>query len=459
MKKSMWKKCLAIVLCLMMMLLTACGNQSSGNDTTTKAAANDTTVAQGGDTQATTEAVVEYPDKVTEPITIEFWHTRGSGANGENMTAMIEEFNATNEFGITVEGVYQGSYSENLSKVTAAISAGDNPTLALLGSGGIEALADAGVLADMMPYMQRDGFEIDNIPEGLQYYMTYEEGKALVVPYLVSSPVLYYNKALWTEVPNTIQELYAGAKKMYEEKGVPGWGLTLDVGYLQRPVLISLGANGLLTADGLTADTLESGEMLTYLTDWQNGVKEGWIVAPEVTDASSVMQQKFYAGELGMFGASSGSLKNIMKLSAENGVDLGIATYVGYDGYCASIGGGSLMILEANNSQQEIAAAWEFIKFLFSDENIVRLHSETGYLPMTYSAAESADCLALWEEYPGFKVAFDQLSYAKYNEWSLYGAEWKSKVNEAIQYVIVTQEMTPEEAVEFLKTQVSVVFP
>lgn len=458
MKKSMWKKCLAIVLCLVMLMMTACSNQSSGNSSTTKVAENDKTEAQGGDTQAETEAVV-YPDKVTEPITIEFWHTRGSGANGENMTAMIEEFNATNEYGITVEGVYQGGYADNLSKVTAAVSAGDNPVLALIGSGGIEALADAELLADMMPYIQRDGFDVDNIPEGLQYYMLYEEGKAQVFPYLVSSPVLYYNKELWTEIPNTIQDLYAGAKEMYEEKGIAGWGLTLDVGYLQRPVLISLGANGLLTADGLTADTLESGEMLTYLTDWQNGVKEGWIIAPEVTDASNAMQQKFYAGELGMFGASSGSLKNIMKLSGENGIDLGIATYVGYDGYCASIGGGSLMVVEANHSQQEIAAAWEFIKFLFTDENVVRLHAETGYLPMTYSAAESADCQKLWEEYPGFKVAFDQLGYGKYNEWSIYGAEWKAKVTEAIQYVIVTQEMTPEEAVEFLKTQVSVVFP
>lgn len=91
MKKSMWKKCLAIVLCLVMLMMTACSNQSSGNSSTTKVAENDKTEAQGGDTQAETEAVV-YPDKVTEPITIEFWHTRGSGANGENMTAMIEEW-------------------------------------------------------------------------------------------------------------------------------------------------------------------------------------------------------------------------------------------------------------------------------------------------------------------------------------------------------------------------------
>lgn len=464
MRRSMWKKSLAAVLGLSMVFVSACGQSRESSAGETKAQAVQTAAAQASETKGEAEKEVaqsqsQYPEQVTEPITIEFWHTRGSGANGDNMTAMIEEFNASNGLGITVEGVYQGSYAETLSKITAAVGAGDNPAVAIVASGGIETLADAGVLADMMPYMERDGFDLDNIPEGLQYYMTWEEGKALVVPYLVSSPILYYNKALWPEAPGTIQELYAGAEKIYAEKGVPGWGLIMDVGYLQRPVIITLGANGLLTADGLTADGLENGEMRTYLTDWQNGVKEGYIVPPEVTDASNAMQQLFYQGQVGMFGATSGNLKNVMKLSAENNVDLGIGTYVGYDGPCASIGGGSLAILESNNSQQEKAAAWEFIKFLYSDENIVRLHSETGYLPMTYSAAESQECQEFWGQYPGFKTAFDQLSFGKYNEWSVYGAEWKAKVLEAMQYVIVTQEMTPDEAVEFLKTQVSVVFP
>lgn len=462
MKGSMWKKNLAVVLGLSMVLVSACGQSGESGPKETGGQSGQNTQAaetKAAQTKGEETAGDQYPEKVTEPITIEFWHTRGSGANGDNMTAMIEEFNATNEFGITVEGVFQGSYDETLSKITAAVGAGDNPVVAVVASGGIEALADAGVLADMMPYMKRDGFDLDNIPEGLHHYMSWEEGKALVVPYLVSSPILYYNKAMWPKAPETIQELYAGAKKIYDESGIPGFGIHMDVGYLQRPVIISLGVNGLLTADGMTADALDNGEMLTYLTDWQNGVKEGYIMAPEVTNAADAIKQSFYQGQLGMFGASSGGLKNTMKLCEENNIDLGIGTYVGYDGYCASIGGGSLAILESNSSPQEKAAAWEFIKFLYSDENIVRLHQDTGYLPMTYSAAKSQECQDFWKEYPGFQTAFNQLSYGKYNEWSLYGMEWKAKVLEAMQYVIVTQEMTPEEAVEFLKTQVSVVFP
>ena len=45
-----------------------------------------------------------------EPITITFWHTRGSGANYDVLKACVDGFNSTvgAEKGIIVEEVYQG---------------------------------------------------------------------------------------------------------------------------------------------------------------------------------------------------------------------------------------------------------------------------------------------------------------------------------------------------------------
>ena len=461
MKKAMWKKSLAIVLCLTMLLMTACGKQPSEEGTTaaptptkgTEAGKNDETQAPG------TEAV-DYPEYVTEPITIEFWHTRGNGVNGENMTAMIDEFNATNEYGITVKGVFQGSATDLLSKVMASSTSGDNPVLTMVYSGSVEPLADAGLLVDMTGYMERDGFDINNIPEGLLYYACHEEGTVTSLPYVISSTLLFYNKNLVEKVPSTIQELYAMAEEIYKEKGIPGWGMIIgDTGQFMRPIMISLGANGLVTEDGMTADALETGEMLKVLADWRKGIDEGYIAQPDVTNETATMRNLFATGQLAMMPDSSGGMKNVMNLCAGNNTEMAVAPFVGYDGYCASINGGNLAMIGGSSTQQEQAAAWEFIKFLLSDENMVRLHKETGYLPATKSAAESAECQAFWEEFPGFKVAFNQLGYAKCNEWSLYGAEWKAKAKEAVQYVLITKEMTPEDAIEFLKGQVSVVFP
>ena len=41
--------------------------------------------------------------------TISFWHVWGTGAPSEGMLAVVDEFNATNEYGITVEAVDQAA--------------------------------------------------------------------------------------------------------------------------------------------------------------------------------------------------------------------------------------------------------------------------------------------------------------------------------------------------------------
>ena len=58
---------------------------------------------------------------VTEPITIEIWHTRAAGANGDQIAEAVAEFNATNPYGITVVEVYQGGYVSTLAKTMQAI--------------------------------------------------------------------------------------------------------------------------------------------------------------------------------------------------------------------------------------------------------------------------------------------------------------------------------------------------
>ena len=52
------------------------------------------------------------PDVDPSGQTITFWHVWGSGSTGEGLTALVDEFNATNEWGINVEALDQGRHSE-----------------------------------------------------------------------------------------------------------------------------------------------------------------------------------------------------------------------------------------------------------------------------------------------------------------------------------------------------------
>ena len=88
------------------------------------------------------------------------------------------------------------------------------------------------------------------------------------------------------------------------------------------------------------------------------------------------------------------------------------------------------------------------------DENAIR----TGYLPYTVSAGTNADMVAYWNENPLPKVAYDQLEYATYNEWSVYLEQWRDKIAAAFAFVITDESMTPEQAVNFLRTQAEAIF-
>ena len=53
-------------------------------------------------------------------VTISYWYQH-SGVNGDAMQKMIAEFNAANEWKITVKGEYQGPYDQIYNKMAAAI--------------------------------------------------------------------------------------------------------------------------------------------------------------------------------------------------------------------------------------------------------------------------------------------------------------------------------------------------
>lgn len=434
------KKLIAAILCFVMVLsLCACG---SGKE------------EENGEVNNNPGEAVT----VTGPVTIEFWHTR-AGDHGTLLDEQIKRFNETNKLGITVVGTYQGSYYDVLSKVKTAYGTNMAPTMVLVGAGGIEELAENGALTDMAAYVKRDNWNVANIPESLQYYMKHYENQIIEFPYLVSSAVIYYNKAYYSAEPTSLENFVAMAQSITANNpGITGMGIGLDTGFIQRPILRSLGAPGLTLGGGDKPALLEDNYLTTLMTDWKSWIDGGYCATVNVTDSATKMRTDFLNGKLAAFVSSSADMKTVMEDCKSMGIELGVAKFVGYGGYCAPIGGGGIGVLDTASSQ-EVAAAWEFIKFLFEDQQVIENAVRTGYLPYTYSAGQHADMIAYWNENPITKVAYDQLEYATYNEWSVYLEQWRDKIAAAFTYVITDKSMTPEQAMNFLKTQAEAIFP
>lgn len=441
----MKRKIMAVLLSAIMMLsMVACGG---GN-------------GEGGSSSLGSSEEGSKAVQVTEPVTITLWHTRGAGANGTEMDRVVKEFNETNEYGIKVEAEYIGGYTAIMPKILTGVAAGNNPVMFMTSQPYMATLMEKGILADLTPYVERDEMDMKNFPEKMMEY-TYYNDQILSLPYIVSSSIFVYNKAMFSQagvsVPTTIEELETVGAKLTQTTGQKAFAMPIDPTYMQDALLQSLGGNGIIDADGETVSCINDGTFAQLANDWYSWIKAGWCKAPNITSENTDILETFYQGKLASCIVSSGSLQNILS-ECEGSIDVGVAAMPGYEGLVNSIGGANIAVIKQNHSAQEIAAAWEFVKFLMSDEQLAQNAVNTGYLPVTYTSTETDLLKKHWSEVPEAKVAFEQLEWATVPAFSAYTNEWYDQTTSAFSYVVQAQNMTGEEAADYLKKQYSSVF-
>ena len=398
-----------------------------------------------------------------EPLHIEFWHTRGSGANYEVLKNSVDTFNATigKEKGIFVEEIFQGGYADIVPKLEMASQSGTMPAVGVTSGVRASILLDDGLLADMAPYAAKTGFDFSVFFESLLDVPGNENGQIRSLPYVRSTPVFYYNKTMadakGLKASETVAELEAFAKALNTYDPATGdgcWGFELlnDTTYLQGSFLWQLGQP--LVGEGGTAPCLE-GSLLKLFTDWTRWIDEGWCRPFDSTGAQNTATEMFYQGKLACFVASCGSLSNIYKFSKEAGIELGVSYYPTYDidNRAVSIGGGNI-ILMAGNSEEVTSAGWEFIQFLMSDDMVAAEAIGSGYLPTTKTVENNEAMAKFWEENPLFKVAYDQLAWGHCEETPKFldRTEFKTNVSNVTSQLIQERNITPEQAIEQIKS-------
>ena len=158
-----------------------------------------------------TEEVVEEPtEEVTEEpagpafegVTVQFWHVY-SDAPGEGLQELIDEFNATNEYGITVEGLNQGGYGDVEDKVNAGIQSGDLPDVVMAYTNILSDWYSVGYIADLNPYISDAEYgltedQLADLYPHLKDAGSVPDGSWIAYPMTQSANVLVYNFT-WAE--------------------------------------------------------------------------------------------------------------------------------------------------------------------------------------------------------------------------------------------------------------------
>lgn len=404
-----------------------------------------------------------------KPVELLFWTLRGSGKQAVVVNHEVDTFNETigKELGIVVRHEAQASYPEIWAAFSTAVGSSVSPDVVALGNTYIPYALDEDALVDVSG-MEGAAELRANLMSWVLDIAGNKDGELHSFPYIRSTPVLYYNKdiadELGIEIPEqiTIEQLeaFGAAAAQYDANGVTtryGFELLQDFGYYNAAWIYQLGSEYLAEEGGSPA--LEDGTMLKVLSDWRKWVDEGWCRPFDGQKAAGALSE-FTAGRLASYINSCSAMAGIVDAAKEAGITLGVAMFPTYDvnNHVAEIGGANVAIVKTGKDEATINAAWEFVKYLMSDDAQYFNAINTGYCPCTLTVAENAEMQKFWEENPTFKVPFNQLLTAGRGQEipALARAQDFTKACEVVAgKVIQSKESTPEQGVEELKLEES----
>lgn len=378
-------------------------------------------------------AASEYD--VAGPIEITWWHALETQYD-ELVAQIVEDFNATNEYGITVKAEYIGAYKDVNEQLVAAVAAGTGlPGVVVANTDYVAGYGANGVYEDLGPYIAATGYDVEDFSKGLLLSSQYE-GKQVAMPFLHSTQVIYYNKtvadAAGLTVPSDIADfpafIEAGKAAIGGEGlGIPGWDQWyFETLYLNEGVKI-------ITEDN-TCDL--DGEVALGVTqmikDWCDAGIAKFYVG---TDASANMRQGFYDGTTFAVMHTS-SLYNTYVSKCPD-FEVGMAWYpAASTGDKFSEVGGCVLGIPAKNDQATKNAAWVFLQYLVGKEVNMKWAEGTGYLPTRLSVLTTEEGQAFLAEKPAFQCIFDNLDLINPRiqsaAWSQLATTWKAYMDTMI---------------------------
>lgn len=343
-----------------------------------------------GNTQSTTEDIVT---KLESPVSIEMWHYL-TGAQGDALQGIIDDFNKTNGQGITVNAVNQGNISDLNKKVIAAAQSNTLPAIINVYPDLATGLINEGKIIELSPYINdstigiADDVKNDFIKSFIDEVSQWGTNKIYGLPLTKSTEVVYVNKTLLTELGYTtndlngltMEKLTEISKKCYDEFGIPGFGFDSS----SNAFISTLKMNG---ADFVELDgtiNVDNDWVREFMDYYKNNVEAGYFRIP---GEDTFLSGPFSNQKVMMYEGSSAGASHI---NAEN-FELAVCEVPKFQNKNAAvIQQGASLFVTSNVTKEQQYAAYEFIKFATNTDNTARFAVETGYLPVRKSAEETS---------------------------------------------------------------------
>ncbi|TCL73499.1 ABC transporter substrate-binding protein [Rhizobium sp. BK251] len=348
-----------------------------------------------------------------QPVDVTFWHSLSNNGT-DAVNEIVEKFNASqSDYKVTAE--FTGNYDDTTTKLQAALPAGTGPDLMMLEVTRYGLFADSGVLEPLDPYLEKEG------PAFIDQYQSFALegpkylGKSYVLPFNVSTPVMFYNKDYFRAAgldpenpPKTWDALLEAAQKLTIRNGAETkqWGVTGLGQFVRWAFVAQAGGEWVDPKDNsVLMDSEPTVRAYGFMADLVRKYK----VSPEPTAVDEKLNNQYFtSGQSAIGFASTGDFGQLRKAAK---FELGVAA-LPCDAKCAAPIGGATIGINAASDEAHKAGAWAFLKFISNPEINAITFVETGYLPIMKGTAEVPMAKEAIAKEPGYSVAIKQLDVA-----------------------------------------------
>ncbi|OGT30326.1 MAG: hypothetical protein A3E87_01165 [Gammaproteobacteria bacterium RIFCSPHIGHO2_12_FULL_35_23] len=355
-----------------------------------------------------------------KPIKIYLWHSM-VGQPGSALQQIIDGFNQSQQQ-YQVIGVYKGDYNETLTALVAAFRAKQEPAIVqVFEIGTATMMASPGAIMPVYKLMTQYGFaqDLQTLLPIIATYYSNNSGQLMAMPFNVSAPVLYYNKAAferaglnpnqppatWPELANMGAKLLKVGYACAYTSAWPAW-IQLETFSAWHNIAFATQANGF---QGFNVRVLYDNPLvlyhLTILATWQKTHLFDY-AGPE--DGAQTL---FTSGHCAMLTQSSGS-RTDLETQCNFPVGVGTLPYwpeVKGAPQNAIIGGASLWVM-ANQSPIVYQGVVAFFHYLLQIKVQLNWQQQTGYLPLTMAAYQTSKMQGFYQRYPGSEIAIKELN-------------------------------------------------
>jgi multiple sugar transport system substrate-binding protein len=352
--------------------------------------------------------------------TITYWYQH-TGANGTAMAKMIDDFNATNEWKITVKGEYAGSYNDIYNKMVAAIAAKSPPELVVAYQNQSATYEVNNAVVDMNAYVQDSKWGIGkDLPDYIAGFINQDVsaqfgGMRLGFPPNRSIEVMYVNTDMLaaagiTAPPRTWDEFTADSVKVTnKDKGTYGYALdNLDASHVYA-FLISRGGD-FARPDG-KGYTLNTPQMKATMLYMRSLITQG--IARKIPKKYD--DQNDFGNGLAAFTTGSTSGLTFYDAAVKSNKNGPFAWVIAPIPQLTTVGtpainlyGASVSIMKTTPAKQ--LAAWLFIKWFSDPKQQAQWTRVSYYFPVRKSTAPLIQDLL--DKDPRFSTAWSLLQNA-----------------------------------------------